>query len=112
MFTVIVAACVLAASGLMVSSRTASAVPAGPRSCADPLARTAAARSCIRFSAGYARFQTAMTSPNNVFEVSSDAGLEVIMFDDWVVISGTNGTKRRLVPRDRFVYAAEAKFDE
>ncbi|HEY5951924.1 MAG TPA: hypothetical protein VIV40_40790 [Kofleriaceae bacterium] len=50
-----------------------------------------------------------MQVPNNTFEVVSDEGLDVIMFDNWVIITGP-GNNRRLVSRDRFVYSAEEKF--
>jgi len=109
--TLLIMVCVTAAVASVVPLRPASAVPAAAPGCRDPLARGPAVRSCVRFTAGYARFQTAMQAPNNLFEVTSDRGLEVIMFDDYVVISGPEAAQRRVVPRDRFVYAAEAKFE-
>lgn len=107
--TVVALVCAVAALPSLVSPRTASAVPRAPKGCTDPLARSAAARACIHYDAGYARWQNSMQVPNNTFEVVSDEGLDVIMFDNWVIITGP-GNNRRLVSRDRFVYSAEEKF--
>jgi hypothetical protein len=97
-----VVAAVLAAPPAISGSPPAS-------TCSDPLARAAGARFCIHHAAGYTRFQNAMTAPNKVFWIQSKQDQEVIVFDNWVVVSSEH--EHTLVPRERLVYSAENEFE-
>ena len=99
-----------AAGALVDRPRRACAGPdaPAPEKCRDPLAHAPGALFCVRHPAGYALFQSAPTVPNTVYNVRSKHGMEVIVFENWVVISTEDG--HDVVPRDRFVYSADEEF--
>ena len=83
---------------------------ASAKGCQDPLAKAPHALFCVKHSAGYALFKDSMSPPNENYYVHSDEGLEIIVFDTWVVISRDKGSSHTIIPRERFVYSANEEF--
>lgn len=101
-------AAVLAPSG-SVAAPSAPAAATSVR-CTAAVARAPAAQYCVHYAAGYVQFRTSMSPPSNVFTIEGK-GVQVVGFPDWIIIVKSNG-EQIVVPRDRFIYSAEARFPD